>query len=211
MSNGESAPVIEPRPAAAAAPRDVSSLFRVVILVVVFASVALIWWSVFATLTPRLKESRELSSSVARMSAEVESMDRQWPKEAVAQVTNRFSQASARLFKGRAGLEAWLANLKELAASLALDVGTDLGQPSLQTVGGRTLTVIPATISIQVQPAGPETRPPSPYQRILVFGQLLSAEKKRADLTALTVDGGTNSISRAVLDFNYWTTKEAAP
>jgi hypothetical protein len=211
MSNGESAPVIEPRPAAAAPPRDVSSLFRVVILVAVLASVALIWWSVFATLTPRLKESRELGSSVARMSAEVEGLDHQWSKEAVAQVTNRFSQASARLFKGRAGLEAWLANLKELAASLALDVGTDLGQPSLQTVGGRTLTVIPATISIQVQPAGPETRPPSPYQRILVFGQLLSAEKKRADLTALTVDGGTNSISRVVLDFNYWTTKEAAP
>jgi len=209
MSSEDSAPAPAARPTARnAGHRD--RLFRAIILVAVLGSVAVIWWSL-ARLLPRQQQSRELSQQVARLSAEVDDLDRQWTKEQTAQVTNQFSRVDVTLFEGRAGVDAWLANLKELGASLALDVGADFGQPSQQTAGGRTMTLIPATVSVQVLPAGPETKPPSPYGRILLLGQLLSFENKRADLMELRMDGGANSIGRAVLVVNYWAGKEGAP
>ena len=214
MSNGESAPAPEARATAPAPPRNAGyrdRLFRVIILVAVLGSVAVIWWSFGRVLSPRQQQSRELSLQVGRLSAEVDDLDRQWTQAQMANVTNQFSQVDFTLFEGRAGVEAWVANLKELTASLALDVGVELGQPSQQTAGGRSLTVIPATLSVKVQPAGPETKPQSPYGRILMLGQLLSFENKRADLTELMVDGGANSIGRAVLVLDYWTGKEGAP
>ena len=215
MSNGESAPAPGGRPL----PQDRSSsrnvnyrtwLFRGLTLAAVLGSVALTWWSFGLVLAPLQKQSRELSMKVAHLSSEVDELDRRWTPAQIAQVTNQFSQADFSLFRGRAGVEDWLANLKELAGSLALDVRAELGQPSVQTVGGRTLSVIPATVWVQVQPAGPETKPTSAYERILVFGQLLSSEKKRADLTELTVDGGKNSISQVMLLMKYWAAKEGS-
>ena len=214
MNSEGSTPAPEARPTAPAPPRNAGYrdlLFRVIILVAVVGSLALIWWSFGRVLSPQLKQARELSSTVSRLSAVVDDLDRQWTKEQLAQLTNQFSRVDETLFEGRPGVDAWLANLKEQAAPLALDVGADFGPPSQQSAGGRPLTVIPATLSVQVQPAGPETKPPSPYGRLLLLGQFLSSENKRADLTELKVDGGTNSIIRAVLVVNYWAGKERAP
>ena len=138
MSNGESAPAPEARATAPAPPRNAGyrdRLFRVIILVAVLGSVAVIWWSFGRVLSPRQQQSRELSLQVARLSAEVDDLDRQWTQAQMANVTNQFSQVDFTLFEGRAGVEAWVASLKELTASLALDVGVDLGQPSQQTAG----------------------------------------------------------------------------
>jgi hypothetical protein len=216
MSNGESAPApaARPLPQSGTPPRNAGyrdRLFRVIILVAVLGSVAVIWWSFVMVLLPRLKESRELSSRVSRLSAEVDDLEHQWTKAGAEQVSNQFSQVDLKLFEGRAGVEAWLADLKEQAAPLALDVRADLGPASPQTAGGRTLTVIPATVSVEVQPARPELATPSPYQRILQLSQRLTDQDKRADLTELTVAGGTNSIGRTVLVLNYWTRKEGTP
>jgi hypothetical protein len=214
MSNGESAPAPAARAPAAAPPRNAGYrdlLFRVITLMVVLGSVAVIWWSFVMVLFPRLKQSRELSSTVSRLSAEVDDLEQQWTKAEAEQVSNQFSQVDSKLFEGRAGLEAWLADLKAQAALLPMDLQADLGQPSPQTAGGRALTVIPATMSIEVQPARPEMAVPSPYQRILWLSQHLIGEDKRSDLTELTVAGGTNSIGRAVLGLNYWMGKEPAP
>jgi hypothetical protein len=213
MSNGESTPASEARPAAAAAGTERKAsfrdrLFRAVILVVVLGCVAVIYWSFAHVMAPRLKESRELSSQVFRLSTEVDDLERQWTRASAGQLSNQFSQVDQKLFEGRATFEAWLGNLREQAAPLALDVRASLGQPSLQTAGDRTLTVIPATVSVEVQPARPETTPQSPYERILLLGKRLTGERKRADLRELTVEGGTNSVTRAVMVLNYWTGKD---
>ena len=214
MSNGESAPVPAARPPDAEPARNAGHgdrLFRAIILVAVLGSVVMIWWSFVRVLLPRQKQSRELGSTVSRLSAEVDDLERQWTRADAEQVSNQFRQVDLKLFAGRAGVEDSLAALKEQAAPLALDVQAELGPPSPQTAGGRTLTVIPATLSIEVQPARPEIPNPSPYQRILQLSQRLTGEDKRADLTELTVAVGTNSISRAELVLNYWTGKEPTP
>ena len=214
MSNGESAPAPAARPPAAA-PRSNTGhgdrLFRAITLIMVLGSVVVIWWSFALVLFPQQKQSRELSSLVSRQSAEVDDLEHVWNKAAAAQVTNQFGQVYLKLFEGSAGLEAWLADIKDQAAPLALDVQANLGSGSPQSAGGRTLSVIPATVSIEVQPARSEMPTSSPYRRILQLSQHLAGEDKRADLTELTVAGGTNSIGHAVLVLNYWTGKEGTP
>jgi len=51
---------------------------------------------------------------------------------------------------------------------------------------------------------------PSPYQRLLQFAERITAQDKNADLTALTVDSGLNSIGRAVVGVNFWTNAKEA-
>jgi hypothetical protein len=177
----------------------------------VLGSVAVIWWSLVMVLFPRMKQSRELSSTVSRLSAEVDDLERQWTKAGPGQVSNQFSQVDLKLYEGRTGVESWLADVKDQAAPLALDVQADLGAASPQTAGGRTLTVIPATVSVEVQSAPLAITNSSAYQRIFRLSQRLTEQDKRADLTELTVFGGTNSIGRAVLILNYWTRKEGTP
>src|ERR1035441_8305095 len=186
-------------------------LFRAITLIMVLGSVAVIWWSFALVLFPQQKQSRELSSLVSRQSAEVDVLEHVWTKTAAEQVTNQFGQVEGKLFEGQAGLEGWLADIKDQAVPLALDVRANLGSGSPQTVGGHTLSVIPATVSVEVQPARPEMPTSSPYRRILQLSQRLAGEDKRADLTELTVAGGTNSIGHAVLVLNYWTGKEGTP
>jgi hypothetical protein len=214
MSNGEPVRAPQAPPPVATPPPDTGSrdqLFRAITFLVVLGSVVVILWSFFGLLLPRVKQSRELSSTVARLSTEVDDLERQWTTAQIAQVTNQFSQVDSVLFQGRTDVEAWLANLKELAASMGLEMATSYSQPSLQTVGGRTLTVLPATVTLEIQRAAPDTAAASPYKRILQLGQHLSGEKKRVDLKELNLDGGTNSVSRVVLVLNHWTEKERAP
>lgn len=215
MSNGEPSPSPEVRPTTPAPkPSDASFgiwLFRAIILALVLGSVAVLWWSFALVMSPKLKESRELSTRVARLSSAVDDLDRQWTTEAAGEVSNQLSRADSKLFEGQAEFEAWLANFKQQAAPLALDVKTSLGQPSQQTAGDRTMTLIPATVTLEIQPARPDTQPSSPYALLLLLGRRLAAEPKRADLEELTIEAGTNSLSRAVLVLNAWTRKEGKP
>jgi hypothetical protein len=213
MSNGNSTPAPEARPKAAA-PNGVSHdwLFRAAILVAVLGAVAVIWWSLVAVYFPRQKQARDLIAQVERLSSEVDDLDRQWPRAAAEAITNQFRQANTRLFDGRGDLEKWLAEVKEQAGALALDLHADLGQASTRTAGGRTLGIVPATLSVEVRPALPDMVPASPYQRILQFCQRLTDEgKQRGDLMELSLTGGTNSVTRTVLVLNYWTGREGTP
>ncbi len=216
MSNGPATPATAAGgiPQGGTPPRNGAhreSLFRVVIFVTVVGSVAVILWSLFALLFPRLKQSRELSSTVARLSAEVDSLEQQWTDAEAAQVRNRRRQVEFEMFGGRTALESWLARLKEQGAPLGLGVRGDFGPVSTKPIGSRMLTILPVMVSVDVQPPPEEAADQSPYQRVLRLSQRLTAGDKRADLTELTVMGGTNSISRAVLVLNYWVDEERKP
>lgn len=95
MSNGESTPAPEVRPAAAPPPASAGSgpwLFRAAVLVAVVGAVSVIAWSFGMVYFPRQKQARELVTQVERLSAEVDELDRQWPKAAVEQLTNQLQQ-----------------------------------------------------------------------------------------------------------------------
>ena len=66
-------------------------------------------------------------------------------------------------------------------------------------------------LSVEVQPLPAAQIAASPYQRILLLSQRLSTQEKRADLTELTVTGGTNSINHAVFGLHLWAAEGKTP
>jgi cell division protein FtsB len=179
-------------------------LFRLVIVVLLVASIALVWWSLKFRLLPAQKQSRELSTSVTRLSTEVDDLERQWSKARQDEINRRLKQAHAQLFSDQDAVESWLSNIKTQSDPLLLDAKAALGKSIPKTTNGQEVAIIPAIISVSVAPIFGVPDKESPYQRILRFSERLAAVQKRADLIELTVLGGTNSVSSAALVFHLW-------
>lgn len=178
-------------------------LFRLVVLGLLLASVGLLWWSYNREFAPRLQESRDYNATVIRLTAEVDDLDRRWSKPDIEQINRKFELAQTRIFAGQPALEAWLADLREQLTPLGINANTKLEKVVVPAGIERPPSVIPGMISIEIQPVTGEMS--SPYQRLLQLVQRLITQEKRADLTELTVDSGTNSIGGAALNFNFWT------
>jgi hypothetical protein len=184
-------------------------LFRVVILLLVAASLAVAWWTFTQVFQPAQRQSRDMSARLARVAGEVDQLERKWGKAEADQVRRRYGEAYAQLFADQPALEAWLAGLRDQAAPLGLQTQIDFGQSRLAVTNEQQLAIIPASVSIEIQPlpGGDE----SPYQRLLRFTRQLSTEGKRADLAEMTVVGGPASVPRARLVFSLWAGEEARP
>jgi len=187
------------------APNRADLLSRVVVILLLAASVGLLWWSYSRVLVPRLKESREYNATVNRLSLEVETLDRRWPKAAVDRIDRNFELAQPRLFADQSALENWLADFRKKLAPAHLDFKTELGKNLAPPGADRGLFVISGIVIFDLQSGSATKGAATPYQQLLRLTQRITSQEKRADLTELTVDGGTNSIGHAVMAFNFWT------
>jgi hypothetical protein len=181
-------------------------LFRVGVVIVMLASIALPWWTYSQRLVPLQKQSRDLTSANSDLSAEVDKMASKWSKEETELIRANYKEVYLSLFADRAALVDWLDRLRTQALALGLDVQVDLGNAAPQ-LSNENVAVLPAAIKIQVQQLQVQPLPNGkdmPYQRLLRLGQQLSTEGKRADLAELNVFGGTASVTNAVLVFNLW-------
>ena len=172
---------------------------------------ALLAWIFFSKLTPLQKQSLDLSMQVARLSSEVDEMDRKWDENEIAQLTNNFSHINSRLFADEAALRSWLTSLREQLVPLALEANADFGTAIvLDSTNHQDLALIPATVSVAVAPGVPAIQ--SPYQRLLRLSHHLTSQERRVDLMELNVNGGTGaaSIQQATLVLNLWAGKERA-
>ena len=182
-------------------------VLRGLFVVSVVGSLALVWWSL-QRLTPLQQRTRELSTTTARLSAEIDQMEGKWTQSQVEQVLQKFGSVQGHLIVGQTGLEGWLKNLKEQVVAMALDVKADFGKAGPQAAGSQKLAVIPTTVSVDVKPVPGIESAQTPYQRVLQLSQRLTAQEKRADLVELSVAGGSNSVSRAVAVLNLWAGEE---
>jgi hypothetical protein len=185
--------------------------FRVIIVAFLLLSVFLLWWSFIRVLTPRMKESRNLTTAVARLSSQVDDLDRQWAPADIETVTNQYALVPSHLFSDQMALDLWLAGLKDQVNSLALTVKADFGKTTTQVEGEEKFGIISASNSVDIGNAPLDGQMASPYQRLLRLIQTISTQEKRADLMELTVAGGTNSIYHATLGYNFWTAGEVTP
>ena len=183
-------------------------LARLVVVGLLLASVGLLWWSYCRVYAPRAKVTRDLNASVEKLTAEVETMDRRWTKAEMDAINDRFTLVQPRLFADQPELEGWLADFREQIAPLSLEIKTDLASPS--PAPEAKLLSLPATMTITFRTTTEASGGPSPYQRLLQFAERITAQDKNADLTALTVDSGLNSIGRAVVGVNFWTNAKEA-
>ena len=78
----------------------------------------------------------------------------------------------------------------------------------VRTIGSTTVTLVPATLDVRPAP-GQDADGRAVYQRLLDLCLHLSTQTNRADLMQLSVQTGSNSVSRATVSFSLWT-KEAA-
>src|SRR5260370_549392 len=141
--------------------------FRIVVAVVILASVSFALWNFFKVMPPLQKRSRELASTAARLSSEVDDLDRKWRREQVVEITAKYGQLHDQLFGDAAAFQSWLANLNEQAAPLALDAKADFGKTTPVAAPGEKLAIIPATITAHLRHNPGAQRPLTPYHRPL--------------------------------------------
>jgi hypothetical protein len=209
-----------PKPIAVAAPqppkqaRRPASLkfkelfFRVVIVSLLVCSIGVAWYCFAWVLVPRQQQSQKLTTSIARLSSEVDELERRWSPAEAQQVSNQFTQVKQKLFADQPALANWLATLREHSVPLSLDVQADIGSAVPKSTNGPTLAVIPTTVTIDVQPFRDLRGLESPYRRILRLSEQLIAQEKRADLKEIRVYSGTNSVARATMLFELWAGEE---
>ena len=185
-------------------------IWRSVVFTIIAGSLALSWWSLSQRLTPLQKRSAELSSSVARMSSEVDSLQRKWSRAQAEQTSRSVEQARDELFADETALEAWLASVRIQAAPLGLQPKAEFDTPIETANKSEKLAIIPASLSLDFHPVPEGTEEPSPYSRLLRLTERLSAYNKRADLTGMKVESGIYSISHATLLFGLWATEGGA-
>jgi hypothetical protein len=171
-------------------------------------SVAFLWWSLQARLLPLQQETRDLTTTVARLSGEVSLMEATWTPATAQEIRERFGEVRTRAFNGRGALETWLAALKQQVVPLALDIDLDLSKldaaPATNSPAGPT----PRRVLVEVRPAAEIEAIATPFQRILQLTQRLVCDEPRADLVDLSVAGGLGSVSRAVFVLDLWTSDE---
>src|ERR1700739_1927711 len=83
-------------------------LSRIVVAGLLLSSIGLLWWSYYGVFVPRLKESRDINATVARLTAEVDELNRQWPPDKIGQLNQKFALVQPRLFASPSELENWL-------------------------------------------------------------------------------------------------------
>lgn len=177
-------------------------LFRVMVVLLLAGSLFLAWWSFTFVLAKPLKETRALNAQVSQLSREVDEMERSWTPEQQAELDRKFSKAMTMFLNE--DVSAWARNLDEQAFKLNL-VLNDAGVPSYESV--TNLGVGKVNVRLEVTPAGTSDLETS-YQRLLRLCQHLTSVQTRCDMPELTVAGGTNSVSRASMILNLWTTNQ---
>jgi hypothetical protein len=178
------------------------ALFRLINVVLIAGSIAFAWWTFSQRLVPLQKQSRELSSSLNRLSAEVDVLERKWPKVDRDQIRTDYKEVRNQLFADEAELGRWLVRLEEQSSPLALDIKVDFGKSTARTAEQEKLAIVPASVVLEIRPVIGGTQ--TPFHRMLRLGQQLAAEGKRADLSELNVNGGPLSITHGLLVFNLW-------
>ncbi|HXJ74805.1 MAG TPA: hypothetical protein VNM37_18260 [Candidatus Dormibacteraeota bacterium] len=210
MNPAELPPLPQPRPVSLPLRllRSREVIFRIIIVVVIAASVSVAWWSFAKVLPPLQREARELASTYAQVSGDVDKLSREWSETRAAEITNSYTAARSRLFSSEDAFDQWLAHLNGQASTLTLDAKADFGKTIPIPIPGEKLATIPTTIFLEVRPTTDSSAALSPYQRLLQLTRQFGTGEKRTDIAELNVTGGTGSVARAVVVLNLWAGEE---
>src|SRR5256885_2743818 len=120
-----------PQPTAIPEPRPVAMplrllgswelIFRIVIAVVIALSLTVAWWSFAKVLPPLQRRARELHSTHAQVSTEVDKLAREWSVAKAREVANHYIEARSQLFSNESAFAQWLADLNGQTSTLTLD------------------------------------------------------------------------------------------
>jgi hypothetical protein len=166
-------------------------------------SVGLVVWA-YQRLIPVQRQARETASQISRLATEIGLMEGRLTPEELDRLAAEFQRAQGLLFSTPESLKDWLTQLRLQMVPLALEATADVGRPAATNAANPTVAVVPATLSLTLQPSRDVEGVRSPYERVLQFLDVLSREAKRVDVVELQVTGSANSVSRAVVSLSLW-------
>jgi hypothetical protein len=185
-------------------------MLRGAMVALLLIALGVLLWS-YGRLTPLQARGRTLSEQVARLESEIAQMERGYTPADLEQLARDFQFAGATLFGGEDALVAWFNSLKRTAVPLALEANADFGQPHPPAVTNYNVAVVPADLTLNLKPTEDVTSPLSPHARVLALLDTLIRQTSRADLVALEVTAGTNSIAQVRARLELWAGKEGQP
>lgn len=182
-------------------------VLRFLLMAPTVAAIVLVWHAT-ARLNHVQREMADLETQNGRLYRDIENVEREWMTGDIEAVKTRHDEVMTRMRGGAELVRLWLQQANERASQLSLEIVPRFESPMVRTIGSTTVTLVPATLD--VRPAAGQDADVRPvYQRLLDLCLQLSTQTNRADLMQLSVQTGSNSVSRATVSFSLWT-KEAA-
>ena len=182
-------------------------VLRSLLMVPTLAAIVLVWHA-----TTRLdrvqREMADLETQNGRLYRDIENVEREWMTGDIEAVKTRHDEVMTRMRGGTELVSLWLQQANERASQLSLEIVPRFETPMVRTIGSTTVTLVPATLDVRPAP-GQDADGRAVYQRLLDLCLHLSTQPNRADLMQLSVQTGSNSVSKATVSFSLWT-KEAA-
>lgn len=200
-------PAPPPRKAPSLTTRD--WVIRGGMVALLVAALGVLVWS-YRRLAPVQTAGRLLSERVNKLEEQIAQMERGYTEADLEALAREFRFAGSLLYNGEEALAAWFNGLKRTAVPLALEADADFGQPRTPATN-YTVAVVPATLTLSLKPSPDVASPQSPHVRVLTLLETMIRQTNRADLVALHVVAGTNSIAQVRAEMELWAGKEGQP
>ncbi len=183
-------------------------LVRILAGLLLAGSIAFLYWS-YTRLAPVQKQARAQAERANKLSQEIALMEGKYPPPELEKLAQDFQFAGQLLFGGEEDLATWFEGLKRQLVPLALEASAEFGRPSAPATTNLSVAVVPATLTLNLQPSTDVGSIRSPYGRVLSLLDELTRQPKRVDLVALEVNAGSNSISQVRTVLELWAGEEA--
>jgi hypothetical protein len=176
---------------------------RGLVCVLLVAALGLLYWS-YSRLVPLQQQARTLGDRVAKLNQDIAVMENKYSPQTLDMLARRFQLAGQLLFGEEEALTTWFAALQRQLVPLALEASAEFGQPTSRGRTNFAVAVVPATLTLNLEPAADLGSIRSPYARVLGLLNELGGQTQRVDIVELEVTAGTNSINRVRTVVELW-------
>ena len=173
---------------------------RLVMFGVFAGSAGLVWWSV-DRLAPLDKQLEIQNTKMAALENEIQQLELNPNPLLVEQMAARFKQIQEVLFTNRDEAMSWH-ELRRQPKRFVMTPETGGWTTQACPLSGQKFTIVSANLELQATPENRATT--SSYKALIDYAQNLTTQKKRVDLTELTVSGSSNSVSVARMTVQLW-------
>lgn len=185
-------------------------LERGLLVIVLVAAALLCRWSV-ARVAAAQRASSAINQRVSSIATEIDLMRANWSGAKTQQISQRLDVARESLFVGEDGVAAWRETLAREAIPLALQTDLKLSLTGIQTnaFDGKNLTLMEG--ALEMTPARHVEGTRSVYRRVVELLHRLSDQTHRVDVVRVSVEGGTNAVTRATATIELWAMDQTTP
>lgn len=183
---------------------------RGLIVGILLLALGVLLWS-YRRLVPVQREGRVLAARVDTLQADIVAMEKGVTPADLEQLARELQFTGQLLLNGEQALVSWLNDLRRTAVPLALEATANFGQPRPPAATNVNVAVVPTQLTVNLKPSEDVSSPLPPPSRVLRLLHELLHRSNRADLVALHITAGSNSIAQVRADLELWAGGEEQP